>query len=72
MQFCISNYDLPEKEIKASFRSTYTHHSTEFAKFANAAKSAKHQTEEQQQPREDYLKNTQSFRKASTMHCLIF
>ncbi len=62
LQYCLTHYDLPEKEIKASFRSAYTHHSSEFAKFANAAKSANQpgaeQQQQQQQPREDYLKNT--------------
>lgn len=51
LQHCLNTYDLPEKEIKASFRSAYTHHTTEFAKFANSAKL-------QTQPSEDYLKNT--------------
>lgn len=51
LQFALSNYDLPDKEIKASFRSAYTHHTNEFAKFANPANM-------QTEPSEDYLKNT--------------
>lgn len=51
LQFCVQNYDLPDKEIRASFRSAYTHHTSEFAKFANSAKLQDH-------PSEDYLKNT--------------
>ena len=57
LQYCLNNYDLPAKEIKASFRSAYTHHSSEFAKFANIATAANAKSEEQQ-PKEDYLKNT--------------
>ncbi len=51
LQFCLDKYDLPEKEIRSSFRSAYNHHSNEFAKFANSAK-------QQNQPLEDYLKQT--------------
>lgn len=51
LQFALSTYDLPDKEIKASFKSAYTHHNNEFAKFAKAAKL-------QTEPSEDYLKNT--------------
>ena len=51
LQFCLLKFDLPEKEIRSSFRSAYTHHSGEFAKFANSAKL-------QNQPFEDFLKQT--------------
>ena len=37
LQFAQSNYDLPDKEIVASFKSAYSNHSAEFAKFANPA-----------------------------------
>ena len=43
-----------KKEIRASFRSAYNHHSNEFAKFAKPASSVK----QQGQPFEDYLKQT--------------
>lgn len=61
LQYAQANYDLPAKEIIASFRSAYTHHVAEFAQFA---KSAKLQTAKQLQPNteedplEDYLKTT--------------
>ena len=51
---CAQHFDLSEKEIKDSVSSAYKHHQPEFAKFANTAKL---QTIEQQ-PTEDYLKNT--------------
>lgn len=51
LQFCLQKFDLPEKEIRSSFRSAYTHHSNEFAKFANSAKLQDH-------PFEDFLKQT--------------
>jgi hypothetical protein len=51
LQFCLQKYDLPEKEIRSSFRSAYTHHTSEFAKFANSAKLQDH-------PFEDFLKQT--------------
>jgi len=57
MRYAQSKFDLPEKEISASFRSAYAHHTSEFAKFANIAKL---QTEEQTKPIEDFLKNTPS------------
>jgi hypothetical protein len=53
---CNKKFDLDQKEIAASVKSAYQHHSTEFAKFANIAKL---QTEKQKDP-EDYLKNTPS------------
>lgn len=37
-------YDLDIREISASIKSTYTHHSNEFANYANSAKSANLQT----------------------------
>src|SRR6185503_16957320 len=54
LQYCLDNYNLNEKEIRASFQSAYTHHKEEFAKFANPANHAIPQS----QPQEDYLKNT--------------
>ncbi|MCC6692858.1 MAG: DUF3987 domain-containing protein [Chitinophagaceae bacterium] len=55
LELCAQHYTLSEKEIKASVRSAFTHHKTEFAKFANAANM---QTNEEAPPGEDYLKNT--------------
>ena len=55
LELCAQHYNLSEKEIKASVRSAFTHHKTEFAKFANAANP---QTTEEAPPGEDYLKNT--------------
>lgn len=61
LQYAQANYDLPAKEMIASFRSAYTHHTAEFAQFA---KSAKLQTAKQlpppteEDPLEDYLKTT--------------
>jgi len=57
LELCAQHYNLSEKEIKASVRSAFTHHKTEFAKFANAANP---QTTEEAPPGEDYLKNTPS------------
>lgn len=56
-------FDLPEREIRASVQSAYKHHTHEFGKFANLAKSAKLQPEiqplpEDEDPIEDYLKTT--------------
>ncbi len=53
LQYCLQQFDLPEKETRASFRSAYTHHAGEFAKFANSAKPA-----HAHELAEDYLKNT--------------
>lgn len=58
LQYCLQQFDLPEKEIRASFRSAYTHHTGEFAKFANSANPSRQQREHHDQPAEDYLKNT--------------
>jgi hypothetical protein len=52
---CTQHFDLPEREILEAIKSAYTHHKSEFAKFAN---NAKLQTSEQQPPQEDYLKAT--------------
>lgn len=38
--FCYTNFDLPESELKKSIESAYKHHSTEFAKFAPFANKA--------------------------------
>lgn len=52
LALCLKNYDLKEKEVKASVNSAYGHHEDEFAKFANLAilQSAGEA--------EDYLKGT--------------
>jgi hypothetical protein len=52
---CKQHYDLPEREIQESVKSAYTKHTQEFAKFA---KSANSQTANDDDPLEDYLKNT--------------
>jgi hypothetical protein len=52
---CKEHFDLSEREIKDSVNSAYKHHQPEFAKFANTAKL---QTNTEQPPTEDYLKNT--------------
>lgn len=52
---CLQQYDLSEKEIRASVRSAFMHHQQEFAKFAKAANL---QTAPESQETEDYLKNT--------------
>lgn len=57
MHYAQSTYDLPEKEIRASFRSAYIHHTGEFAKFANIEKL---QTNAESKIVEDFLKNTPS------------
>jgi hypothetical protein len=56
---CTQHFDLSEKEIKDSVNSAYKHHSTEFAKFANAAKlqsSDQLPSQPEEDPLEDYLK----------------
>jgi hypothetical protein len=57
---CIQQFDLPESEIKETVKSAYFHHKSEFAKFANAAKlqTAKELQIPDEEPLEDYLKNT--------------
>lgn len=45
--FISAEYDLSHKEILESVKSAYKHHSSEFAKFANSAKSAKLQSNDQ-------------------------
>jgi hypothetical protein len=37
LSYCLNNFDLEEKEIKATVNSTYKNQSTDFAKFANFA-----------------------------------
>jgi len=37
LQFAQAKYDLSSREMISSFRSAYSHHNTEFAKFANSA-----------------------------------
>lgn len=63
LALCLQQFDLSEKEIRASVRSAFMHHKQEHAKFANAAnlQTTKDisQTHEQQET-EDYLKNTPS------------
>ncbi|MBS1949597.1 MAG: DUF3987 domain-containing protein [Bacteroidetes bacterium] len=56
LALCLQQFDLSEKEIRASVRSAFMHHKQEHAKFANAANL---QIPEQQET-EDYLKNTPS------------
>ena len=51
LQFCLDRYDLSEKEIRSTLNSAYTHHANEFGKDAKSAML-------QDQPSEDYLKNT--------------
>lgn len=61
LQYAQANYDLPAKEMIASFRSAYTHHTNEFAKFANTAKlqpAKQVQAQHEEDPLEDYLKTT--------------
>lgn len=59
LQFCLHQFDLPEKEIRASFRSAYNHHATEFAKFANSAKQPRPTSQQSHDhPEQDYLKTT--------------
>ncbi|TKS57404.1 DUF3987 domain-containing protein [Mesohalobacter halotolerans] len=41
LDFCLTNFDLDEREIKSSVKSAYKHHSHEFAKFAKFANDAK-------------------------------
>jgi len=56
-----SNYNLSEKEIRASVKSAYLHHGNEYAKFAklaNSAKSANLQTSVEEETSEDYFKLT--------------
>ena len=67
LNYCITNFDLEEKEIKTTVTNTYKNQSAEFASFANFAKSAKKQTIESVEAssnestileEEDYLKST--------------
>lgn len=68
LEMCLQHFDLSEKETRTSVQSAYTHHPTEFAKFANTAKlqssvaassTAKELTpSEEEDHLEDYLKTT--------------
>jgi hypothetical protein len=53
-------YSLPHREIETTVKSAYNHHSTEFGKFANIAKSANLQSNNiaPTEDLQDYLKNT--------------
>jgi hypothetical protein len=55
-----SNFNLPLREIEATIKSAYNHHSTEFGKFANIAKAANLQSTDtgNTDDLQDYLKNT--------------
>jgi hypothetical protein len=56
LQYCVEHFDLPEREIQSAIKSAYTHHSTEFAKFAKIAKLQN--TDGELEIEEDFLKNT--------------
>lgn len=56
LQYCLEHFDLPEREIRTAVKSAYTHHSTEFAKFANVANLQN--TDGENDIEEDFLKNT--------------
>ena len=61
LQFAQSNYDLPQTEIVASFKSAYTNHAAEFAQFAKSAKlqsATQTVSQSDDDPLEDYLKTT--------------
>lgn len=64
-QYCIQNFDLSEKEIREAIKSVYKHHSTEFAKFANATKLQspykQNSVSEPDDDLQDYLKSTPTF-----------
>ncbi len=64
----ISNtYDLKDSELKASVKSAYSNNSNQFAEYQNynqtqsIATSSNLQQQENQEPTEDYLKNTPTF-----------
>lgn len=65
LALCLQQFDLSEKEIRASVRSAYMHHKQEHAKFANTANL---QREEERQETEDYLKNTPSIPESLYNH----
>jgi hypothetical protein len=56
LQYCLEHFDLPEREIRSAVKSAYTHHNTEFAKFANVANLQN--TDGENDIEEDFLKNT--------------
>jgi len=58
LDFCLQNFDLAEKEVRASVRSAYTNHSVEFAKFAESAKSQTPLSQTVTNDEEDYLKSS--------------
>lgn len=64
LEYCLSQYDLPVTEIKATFRSVYDNNSNEFAKYANFATIAKDKnenegnSEENTSKIEEVMKNT--------------
>lgn len=67
LNFCLNNFDLDEKEIKATINSTYNNQTADFAKFANFANLAKLQSSSDKTENiendsliddEDCLKNT--------------
>ncbi|MDX9928404.1 MAG: DUF3987 domain-containing protein [Bacteroidales bacterium] len=61
LDFISTNFDLSEQEIRASVKSAYNHHFNEFANFAKSAKVQTNTNEQKQQQEtieEDYLKNT--------------
>lgn len=61
LDFISTNFDLSEPEIRASVKSAYNHHFNEFANFAKSAKMQTNMNEQKQQQEtieEDYLKNT--------------
>ncbi|MBL0233299.1 MAG: hypothetical protein IPQ08_06500 [Chitinophagaceae bacterium] len=70
---CTQHFDLPEREIKESVKSAYTHHVGEFAKFANTAKlqpAKQLQPLPEEDPLEDYLKTTPTIPDAVYLQCL--
>ncbi len=61
LDFISTNFDLSEPEIRASVKSAYNHHFNEFANFVKSAKVQTNMNEQKQQQEtieEDYLKNT--------------
>jgi hypothetical protein len=61
LDFISTNFDLSEPEVRASVKSAYNHHFNEFANFAKSAKVQTNEnaiTQQQDAIEEDYLKNT--------------
>ncbi|MGM0479237.1 MAG: DUF3987 domain-containing protein, partial [Bacteroidota bacterium] len=61
LQYCISTFDLDDREIKSTFNSVYNNNSHEFAKFASFANTnsvIEGKTEKEESQMEDILKNT--------------